>query len=107
MPSDDAVQSDLEQQGVFFSTLNRFYNWGRRSSVWPMAFGLACCAIEMMATGLSRYDLARLGHHLFGDGSSHDHQIGLAWAGPKELGPKARQVIATQACGHHFDCATS
>lgn len=65
MPSDDAVQSDLEQQGVFFSTLNRFYNWGRRSSVWPMAFGLACCAIEMMATGLSRYDLARFGAELF------------------------------------------
>ena len=41
--------------------LNPVYNWGRRSSVWPLMFGLACCAIEMIATQASRYDLARFG----------------------------------------------
>jgi NADH-quinone oxidoreductase subunit B len=65
MADDHNTQLELEEQGVFLSTINRFYNWGRRSSVWPMAFGLACCAIEMMATGLSRYDLARFGAEMF------------------------------------------
>src|SRR5512147_1032120 len=39
--------------------------WARRSAIWPVAFGLACCAIEMMATGASRYDLARFGAEVF------------------------------------------
>jgi NADH-quinone oxidoreductase subunit B len=40
-------------------------NWARRSSIWPATFGLACCAIEMMATGASKYDLARFGSEVF------------------------------------------
>jgi NADH-quinone oxidoreductase subunit B len=43
------------------STLDKPYNWGRRNSIWPMMFGLACCAIEMIATAASRYDMARFG----------------------------------------------
>lgn len=51
-----------EMQGqVAITTLDRIYNWGRRSSIWPMMFGLACCAIEMIATMASRYDPARFG----------------------------------------------
>jgi len=49
------------QNSVSITTLDRLYNWGRRSSVWPMMFGLACCAIEMIAAQASRYDLARFG----------------------------------------------
>ena len=49
----------------FIDALDQVYNYGRRWSVWPMSFGLACCAIEMMATGVSRYDLARFGAELF------------------------------------------
>ena len=43
------------------TTLDRIYNWGRRSSIWPMMFGLACCAIEMICTAASRFDFARFG----------------------------------------------
>jgi NADH-quinone oxidoreductase subunit B len=51
-----------EMQGqVAITTLDRIYNWGRRSSLWPMMFGLACCAIEMICTAASRYDFARFG----------------------------------------------
>ena len=46
---------------VSITTLDRIYNWGRRSSVWPMMFGLACCAIEMICTAASRYDFSRFG----------------------------------------------
>ncbi len=46
---------------VIVTSLDYFINWARLSSLWPMTFGLACCAIEMMATGASRYDWDRLG----------------------------------------------
>jgi NADH-quinone oxidoreductase subunit B len=46
---------------VVFSTVDTVVNWARKSSLWPMTFGLACCAIEMMATGASRYDWDRFG----------------------------------------------
>ena len=45
--------------------LDPVYNWSRRNSVWPMTFGLACCAIEMICTAASRYDLARFGMEVF------------------------------------------
>jgi NADH-quinone oxidoreductase B subunit len=45
--------------------LDPVYNWARRNSVWPMVFGLACCAIEMICTASSRYDLARFGMEVF------------------------------------------
>src|SRR5918911_2045493 len=65
MASDEQTQLDLEEQGVLFTGVNRLYNWGRRSSVWPMLFGLACCAIEMIASATSRYDISRFGSELF------------------------------------------
>lgn len=54
------IPQELQGQ-VAVTTLDRIYNWGRRSSVWPMFFGLACCAIEMICTAASRFDLARFG----------------------------------------------
>ena len=46
---------------VSITTIDRLYNWGRRSSVWPLMFGLACCAIEMIDAQNARYDMARFG----------------------------------------------
>jgi NADH-quinone oxidoreductase subunit B len=54
------IPADLENV-VTITTLDRLYNWGRRSSVWPLMFGLACCAIEMIAAQASRYDMSRFG----------------------------------------------
>jgi NADH-quinone oxidoreductase subunit B len=50
---------------IITTTYDTIFNWARRSSLWPMQFGLACCAIEMMATLDSRYDMARFGAEVF------------------------------------------
>jgi len=50
--------------GVVTTTLDQAVNWGRTRAMWPMLFGLACCAIEMMATQASHYDMSRFGMEL-------------------------------------------
>ena len=52
-------------EGLIFTKLDQAVNWARKSSIWPMSFGLACCAIEMMSTAASRFDLARFGAEVF------------------------------------------
>ena len=53
------------EENVIVTTVEQAINWARQSSIWPMTFGLACCAIEMMATGASRFDLERFGAGAF------------------------------------------
>lgn len=60
MANDNEVPQELKQN-VFMMSLDFLYNWSRKNSVWPMLFGLACCAIEMICTAAGRYDLARFG----------------------------------------------
>jgi NADH-quinone oxidoreductase subunit B len=54
------IPPDLQAQ-VAITTLDKIYNWSRRNSLWPMMYGIACCAIEMICTAASRYDFARFG----------------------------------------------
>ncbi|MGH9777084.1 MAG: NADH-quinone oxidoreductase subunit B [Candidatus Acidiferrales bacterium] len=51
--------------GLILTTLDKAINWARRSSIWPMTFGLACCAIEMMSMSAARFDVARFGAEVF------------------------------------------
>ena len=62
---DEGLRSELSKHGVFTTSLESLYNWGRKNSVWPLQFGLACCAIEMISTYMARYDLARFGAEVF------------------------------------------
>ena len=57
----DDVNAGLEDKGFFVTKLNDLVGWARASSMWPMTFGLACCAIEMMHAAASRYDMDRFG----------------------------------------------
>src|SRR5438876_6017125 len=62
---DEGLRSELQRQGVWVTSMQELYNWGRKNSLWPLQFGLACCAIEMIATAASRYDIARFGGEIF------------------------------------------
>jgi NADH-quinone oxidoreductase subunit B len=56
---------DRFHPNVLVTTADRVFNWARKSALWPMTFGLACCAIEMMAAGASRFDMDRFGAGIF------------------------------------------
>jgi NADH-quinone oxidoreductase subunit B len=61
MPEITGVVQNRFDENVVTTTVDNLVNWARKSSLWPMTFGLACCAIEMMATGGTRYDWNRFG----------------------------------------------
>ena len=63
-PQATTVEQDLEQN-LMLGSVESLLNWARSSSLWPAMFGLACCAIEMIATATSRYDIARFGAEVF------------------------------------------
>src|SRR5256885_1438838 len=62
---DEGLRNELQRQGIWVTSMQELYNWGRKNSIWPLQFGLACCAIEMIATAASRYDIARFGGEVF------------------------------------------
>jgi NADH-quinone oxidoreductase subunit B len=59
------LESKLPEGMILTTTLEKMVNWSRQYSPWPLTFGLACCAIEMMHTGVSRHDIARFGAEAF------------------------------------------
>jgi NADH-quinone oxidoreductase B subunit len=60
MTEEEYIAEEIKRN-VIITTIDKIYNWGRRSSVWPMGFGLACCAFEMIAAAAARFDFARFG----------------------------------------------
>jgi NADH-quinone oxidoreductase subunit B len=108
MAVDQNLKIELGKQGVFVTTINELYNWGRKSSVWPMQFGLACCAIEMIATTMARYDLARFGAEVFRPSPRQADLMIVSGTVTKKMAPQVvrlynqmaepRYVIAMGAC---------
>jgi NADH-quinone oxidoreductase subunit B len=60
-----AERDELRRQGILLTSLQELYTWGSSHSVWPLNFGLACCAIEMIAASMAKFDIARFGSEVF------------------------------------------
>jgi len=78
--------------GLFTTTLQRAVNWARTRSMWPATFGLACCAIEMMATGAAHNDLARFGMEVFRASPRQADLMIVAGRVSQKMAPVLRQV---------------
>jgi len=78
--------------GVLLTTVEKLVNWSRKSSFWPATFGLACCAIEMMATGAARYDLARFGMEVFRASPRQADLMIVAGRVSQKMAPVLRQI---------------
>src|SRR6266480_41327 len=78
--------------GVLLTTVEKLVNWTRKSSFWPATFGLACCAIEMMATGAAEYDLARWGMEVFRASPRQADLMIVAGRVSQKMGPVLRQI---------------
>jgi NADH-quinone oxidoreductase subunit B len=82
----------LKDEGILFGSLDKIVNWARRSSIWPMSFGLACCAIEMMSMAASRYDVARFGAEVFRGSPRQSDLMIIAGRVSQKMAPVIRQL---------------
>src|SRR5665811_1496793 len=104
----DELRTELSRQGLVITSLEALYNWGRSNSVWPLGFGLACCAIEMIAASMARFDLARFGSEVFRPSPRQADLMIVAGTVTKKMAPQVvrlynqmpepKYVIAMGAC---------
>ena len=89
---DTDVEEEEARRGILTSTLGKAVAWARKNSMWPATFGLACCAIEMMATGAADYDLARWGMEIFRASPRQADLMIVAGRVSQKMGPVLRQI---------------
>jgi len=105
---EEQLKIELGKQGIVATSIQELYNWGRKNSIWPMQFGLACCAIEMIATTMARYDLARFGAEVFRPSPRQADLMIISGTVTKKMAPQVvrlynqmaepKYVIAMGAC---------
>src|SRR6202167_5383731 len=81
-----------QPEGVVMTSLDFAVNWIRKSSVWPMTFGLACCAIEMMSMGGARFDIARFGAEVFRPSPRQSDLMVIAGRVSQKMAPVIRRL---------------
>ncbi|MDK2821911.1 MAG: NADH-quinone oxidoreductase subunit [Clostridia bacterium] len=79
-------------KNVILSTVDSMLNYCRAHSFWPVTFGLACCAIEMMAAGGARYDISRFGYEVFRPSPRHADLMIVAGTVTKKMAPLVRRI---------------
>jgi len=80
------------QDSVLLTKVDWVINWGRKNSIWPMTFGLACCAIEMMAMSAARFDIARFGAEVFRGSPRQSDLMIIAGRVSNKMAPVIRQL---------------
>ncbi|WP_025272574.1 NADH-quinone oxidoreductase subunit NuoB [Haloglycomyces albus] len=83
--------------GIILTSVEGIVNWTRRASLWPATFGLACCAIEMMATGAARYDTGRFGMEVFRASPRQADLMIVAGRVSQKMAPVVRQIYDQMA----------
>ena len=83
--------------GILLTNVEKFVNWSRSKSLWPATFGLACCAIEMMATGAAHYDMSRFGMEVFRASPRQADLMIVAGRVSNKMAPVLRRVYDQMA----------
>ena len=97
MPEElDAVPEELKRN-IFLTTVDKIYNWSRKSSIWPLSMGLACCGIEMVCTAASRYDLARFGMEVFRASPRQADMMIVAGTVTHKMAPQVKRLYEQMA----------
>ena len=85
------LQNKFEKNFII-STVDYIFNWARKSAIWPVTFGLACCAIEMIASSTSRFDIARFGAEVFRPSPRQADLMIVAGTVTLKMGPVLKRV---------------